>query len=75
MRRTWYLAPGRRHANAVPGVQKVVVQARAQAGMRLGGTELGAASAEAFVGAGALSVETVRLIKDADGATDVSNLK
>jgi len=26
------------HANAVPGVQKVVVQARAQAGMLLGGT-------------------------------------
>jgi len=62
------------HANAVPGVQKVVVQARAQAGMLLGGTQLGAASAEAFVGAGALSVETIRLIKDADGTTDLSNL-
>ena len=62
------------HANAVPGVQKVVVQARAQAGMLLGGTALGAASAEAFVGAGALSVETIRLIKDADGTADLSNL-
>ncbi len=62
------------HANAVPGVQKVVVQARAQAGMLLGGTQLGAASAEAFIGAGALSVETIRLIKDADGTTDLSNL-
>lgn len=61
-------------ANALPGVQTVVVQARAQAGMLLGGTELGAAGAEAFVGAGALSVETIRLIKDSDGTTDLSNL-
>ncbi len=58
-------------ANAVPGVQKVVVQARAQAGMLLGGTELGDAGAEAFVGAGALSVETVRLVKRADGTAPV----
>lgn len=63
------------HANAVPGVQEVIVQARAQAGMLLGGTELGAASAEAFAGAGALSVETIRLVKDADGTTDLENLK
>ena len=62
------------HANAVPGVQKVVVQARAQAGMLLGGTALGAASAEAFVGAGALSVETIRLVKGGDGTVDLSNL-
>jgi hypothetical protein len=62
------------HANAVPGVQKVVVQARAQAGMVLGGTQLGDADAEAFVGAGALSVETIRLVKSADGTTDLSNL-
>jgi len=60
------------HANAVPGVQKVVVQARAQAGMLLGGTQLGAASAEAFIGAGALSVNTVRLVKDADGTADLT---
>jgi hypothetical protein len=59
------------HANAKPGVQKVVVQARAQAGMLLGGTQLGAAGAEAFTGAGALSVETIRLVKDADGTTDL----
>ena len=63
------------HANAVPGVQKVVVQARAQAGMLLGGTELGDAAAEAFVGAGALSVETIRLVKDADGTTDLEDLR
>jgi hypothetical protein len=62
------------HANAVPGVHKVTVQARAQAGIKLGGTELGAAGAEAFAGAGALSVETIRLVKDADGTTDLSNL-
>ncbi len=63
------------YANAVPGVHKVTVQARAQAGMQLGGTALGAAGAEAFAGAGALSVETIRLVKDADGTTDLENLK
>lgn len=61
-------------ANAIPGVQTVTVQARAQAGSALGGTQLGAAGAEAFVGAGALSVETIRLVKDADGTTDLNNL-
>lgn len=63
------------HANAVPGVQTVTVQARAQAGILLGGTQLGDAGAEAFVGAGALSVETIRLIKDADGTADLDNLR
>lgn len=63
------------HANAVPGVHKVQVQARAQAGILLGGTALGSAGAEAFVGAGALSVETIRLIKDADGTTDLDALR
>jgi len=63
------------HANAVPGVHKVVVQARAQAGILLGGTTLGAAGAEAFAGAGALSVETIRLVKGADGTTDLTDLK
>ena len=58
----------------MPGVQTVVVQARAQAGILLGGTQLGAASAEAFVGAGALSVETIRLVQDADGTTDLNDL-
>ena len=62
------------HANAVPGVQKVEVQAKAAAGVALGGTALGAAGAEAFVGAGALYVETIRLVKDADGTTDLDNL-
>jgi hypothetical protein len=63
------------HANAVPGVQKVEVQAMAQAAVQLGGTRLGAAGAEAFAGAGALSVEIIRLVKDADGTTDLENLK
>jgi hypothetical protein len=62
------------HANAMPGVQTVEVQARAQAGIALGGTQLGSAGAEAFAGAGALSVETIRLVKDADGTTDLTNL-
>jgi hypothetical protein len=62
------------HANAMPGIQTVEVQARAQAGIALGGTKLGAAGAEAFAGAGALSVQTIRLVKDADGTTDLSNL-
>ena len=62
------------HANAVPGVQTVEVQAKAAAGVALGGTRLGAAGAEAFVGSGALYVETIRLIKDADGTTDLDNL-
>ena len=63
------------HANAIPGIHKVSVQARAQAGATLGGTRLGAAGAEAFAGAGALSVETIRLVKDADGTTDLETLK
>jgi len=63
------------HANAVPGVQRVEVQARAQSAVALDGTRLGAAGTAAFVGAGALSVETIRLVKDADGTTDLENLR
>jgi hypothetical protein len=63
------------HANAVPGVQTIEVQAKAAAGVTLGGTSLGAAGAEAFVGSGALYVETIRLVKDADGTTDLDNLR
>jgi len=63
------------HANAVPGVQTVEVQARAQSAVALDGTKLGAAGTAAFVGAGALSVETIRLVKDADGTTDLENLR
>jgi len=62
------------HANAVPGIHRIEVQARAQAGILLGGTTLGAASANAFAGAGVLSVETIRLIKNADGTTDLNDL-
>lgn len=62
------------HANAVPGVQTVEVQARAQSAVELSGTKLGAAGTAAFVGAGSLSVETIRLVQDADGTTDLGNL-
>jgi hypothetical protein len=62
-------------ANAVPGVQRVEVQARAQSAVQLGGTQVGAAGAEAFAGAGALSVETIRLVKDADGTIDLDDLR
>jgi hypothetical protein len=62
------------NANAVPGVQTVEVQARAQSAVALSGTSLGAAGTAAFVGAGALSVETIRLVQGADGTTDLSNL-
>jgi hypothetical protein len=63
------------HVNAVPGVQTIEVQAKAAAGVALGGTRLGDAGAEAFVGSGALYVETIRLVKDADGTTDLDNLR
>jgi hypothetical protein len=60
------------HANALPGVQTVEVQARAESAVALDGSKLGAAGAAAFTGAGALSVETIRLIKDADGTADLT---
>ena len=63
------------HANAVPGVQKVEVQAMAQAAVALGGKSLGAAGAEAFAGAGALSVGIIRLVKDANGTTDLETIR
>ena len=56
------------HANAIPGIHQIEVQARAQAAVALGGTMLGEAKAEAFAGAGVVSVETIRLVKDADGS-------
>lgn len=55
------------HANAIPGVHTIEVEARAEAGVVLGGTQLGAAKAEAFAGAGVISAETIRLVKDEDG--------
>jgi len=62
------------HANAMPGIHKVEVQARGQADVALGGTTLGEASAEAFAGAGVLYVQKIRLVKDADGTTDLDDL-
>lgn len=63
------------HANAVPGIQTVEVLARAQSAAALDGTKLGGAGASALVGAGALSVETLRLVKDADGTADLTDLR
>jgi hypothetical protein len=65
------------YANAIPGVHRIQVQAHARAGVALGGNMLGAAGAEAFAGAGALalSVEVIRLIKHADGTTDLDSLR
>jgi len=80
-RRRAPVRPGHRHT---PGVHTVTVQARAQAGILLGCmsatpgvtcTPAGSAGAAAFTGAGALSVEVIRLIKDADGTTDLENLR
>ena len=60
-------------ADVVPGVQKIEVQARAQATVALGGVgdELGDATAEAFVGLGSLLVETIRLIQGEDGTPEL----
>lgn len=63
------------HANAIPGVHRVEVQAKADAAIELGGTQLGDAGAEAFAGAGALFAQIIRLVKDADGTTDLETIK
>lgn len=54
-------------ANVGPGVKTIELQARAQADANVFGPDLGTARAEAFVGLGSLIVETIRLVKDADG--------
>ncbi len=48
-----------------PGVWQIEVQARAEANVTLGGSTLGDAHAEAFVGLGSMHVNNSRLIKDA----------
>lgn len=48
-----------------PGVWQIEVQARAEANIELGGSQLGQAHAEAFVGLGSMHVNNSRLIKDA----------
>lgn len=55
----------------VSGVYRVEVQAKALASVALSG-QMGEGNAKAFVGAGAVSVETIRLIKDADGTADLT---
>ena len=61
-------------ADAPPGVKRIEVQARATANVALGGSELGAATAEAFVGLGSLLVEELRLIKGADTTSVIVEL-
>ena len=48
-----------------PGVWQIEVQARAEANVTLGGSTLGDAHAEAFIGLGSMHVNNSRLIKDA----------
>jgi hypothetical protein len=56
-----YLLP-----NASTGVWNIEVQARANSSASLGGSGLGSASANAFVGLGSTRIESLRLIKNAD---------
>ena len=72
--KTWTRTTSTSSTQTLPGIQTVEVQAKTAAGVALGGTRLGAAGAEAFVGAGALYIETIRLIKEADGTVDLHNL-
>lgn len=53
-------------ADVSPGIHKIEVQARAQTGADLVGSELGKGGAEAFVGLGSMCVHNSRLIKGAD---------
>ncbi len=53
-------------ADVTSGVWRIEVQARSQTNVTLGGSSLGSARAESFVGLGSMSVSESRLIKDAD---------
>jgi len=61
-------------ANENPGIKKIDVQARATADTALFGTQNGSAKGEAFVGLGSMLVETVRMVKDADGTPVIQEL-
>ncbi len=61
-------------ANETPGIKKIDVQARATADTALFGTQNGSAKGEAFVGLGSMLVETVRMVKDADGTPVIQDL-
>ena len=50
-------------ADAPSGTWKIEVQVRAESNVALGGSGLGSAKAEAFVGLGSTRIETLRLIK------------
>jgi len=50
-------------ADTSTGVWKIEVQARAESSVALGGSGLGSAKGEAFVGLGSTRIETLRLVK------------
>lgn len=53
-------------ADVTSGIWRIEVQARSQTNVTLGGSSLGSAHAESFVGLGSMSVSESRLIKDAN---------
>jgi hypothetical protein len=55
--------------NLPSGVHTIEVQARSSAATSAGGTGGSLGAANAFIGAGSVSVETVRMIKGNDGST------
>ena len=58
-------------ANVVPGVHHIEVEAKAETDGELFGTRNGDYDAEAFVGLGAMHVDETRLIKGADGISEL----
>ncbi len=60
-------------ANETPGIKRIQVQAKAKADANIFGGE-GSAKGEAFVGLGSMLVETVRMVKDADGTPVIQDL-
>ncbi len=61
-------------ADEGPGIKRVTIEARAEAGTNLFGSMLGAAKGEAFVGLGSTLVETVRFIQGDDGTGTIHQL-
>ena len=55
--------------NRVSGVHQIVVQARTSANVSATGTNGSLGAANAFIGAGSMAVETVRMVKGTDGTT------
>ena len=57
--------------DVLSGVQEITVQARGQADVSLGGTELGDGAAQAFIGLGSMHVDEIRLIRSDDGSSQM----